>query len=361
MQITESIQKLIKDLKKTQHGDRTNPLYDATKDFHTEGGVWKHTIRAIESLQDILNRLKGKYPQVSDLDVHKLRTAILYHDIGKIGTQTPYSGDKPERQGSYSSKGHGEKDIVDELFKKYELTVSDDIRDLITGHHFNPNQFKEFYEDKGFTEALYLIVIKIADSMSTGNKSYQQAYDHVLPFMQQISGQKEESNEGGRTWLLGILEGENLRNLLLELSEEDSYYYRGVTKQDAINSVKRGYPSETKDAMPLDWEVVEYSIGYDIEEMSEEDIEIWAQSVVEWYDGSPESVKGGLNMTMDFEHAKGYGYNNGDTIVLGLDPQSEVAEFSDVHAFARDHKNVKIVFIYFNGNFYSPEDFLKIV
>jgi hypothetical protein len=136
--------------------------------------------------------------------------------------------------------------------------------------------------------------------------------------------------------------------------------YRGVDKATAKKWAK-GVPIPTRplEQMPLDWEVVEYSLGDTIKDMSDEEIEEYVQGVVPWYDGSAKSVEGGLNVTTDFENAKGYAGDNG--FVLCLEFLGEYVEFSDAHTYVKNAKEVKVVSIYSvkNDVYYTPEDFIK--
>lgn len=138
------------------------------------------------------------------------------------------------------------------------------------------------------------------------------------------------------------------------IDENDAEYYRGVSIEDAINWCK-GNPTPSYDPMPLDFEVVEYGIGDAIDDMDEDDVENWVKSVCDWYDGSPKSVKNGLNVTTDFSNAEGYG-----ECVLGLNSTGEVAEFSDSHVFIRNYKETELVFVYYEDEFYTPEEFLRL-
>jgi hypothetical protein len=100
---------------------------------------------------------------------------------------------------------------------------------------------------------------------------------------------------------------------LLEQIQDDSdpeflyKYFRGISLNELneIIATKRVLPSS--DLIPFDNEVLEYAIGEDYGDMSQEDIDDWIMGVVWWYDGSLKSVKGGVNLTTDFDNAKGYG------------------------------------------------------
>jgi len=117
--------------------------------------------------------------------------------------------------------------------------------------------------------------------------------------------------------------------------------WRGISSSefDAIQKTGRIIPSQ--DLMPLDYEVVEYGIGDDIHEMSEEDIEGWVQSVCPWYDGSLSSIKGGVNVTTDRANAEGYG-----DVVVAIGGTSDYCDFSDSHRFVKETSKCRILYHY---------------
>ena len=137
----------------------------------------------------------------------------------------------------------------------------------------------------------------------------------------------------------------NIFEAINEIDEFDAELYRGVTKEEA-EKWEKGIPVPTRNEnlMPVDWEIVEYGIGDEARNMSDEEIENWVKSVCYWYDGSLGSIKNGVNLTTDFDNAKGYG-----KYVLGFNPSTvntEIADFSEAHKFCRNAKDLKLVFIY---------------
>jgi hypothetical protein len=141
-----------------------------------------------------------------------------------------------------------------------------------------------------------------------------------------------------------------------QADEFSAQYYRGVSKEEGQRWLK-GERISSKDLMPLDWEVVEYGIGDEAKSMTEKEVDDWVKSVCWWYDGSKKSIEGGLNLTSDFENAKGYAH---DGFVLGIDAD-EVVEFSDAHHFLKDAKDAKLVFVYDikKDKFISPNKKVK--
>jgi len=134
--------------------------------------------------------------------------------------------------------------------------------------------------------------------------------------------------------------------------------YRGVSLEEAIISCcGKVPPTSDIEQMPLDWEIVEYTIGDEARDMSEKQVDNIVKGLVPWYDGSVESVKGGLNLTTDLENAKGYASEKG--AVLGIQVLDQTAEFSDDYLYARRADDAKVVKIYYQDKEYTPEQFLR--
>lgn len=124
-----------------------------------------------------------------------------------------------------------------------------------------------------------------------------------------------------------ITEGRDLQR------QFDSYgLYRGMSIAEAQKVLQLGRLLPSTDLMPLDWEVVEYGLGESASEMSEEEIDQWVMDVCPWYDGSVQSIQGGVNLTSDWENARGYA---GRGVVMAVICHCDVAEFSDAHYFAQ--------------------------
>jgi 23S rRNA maturation-related 3'-5' exoribonuclease YhaM len=173
--VDESIQELVKDMKATQHGDRVNPFYELVKDYHKEGGVWKHTMIALRALPEIASVLGPEFEEVYADNINDLRAAILYHDIGKVATQTPSTS----RVGSYSFPQHSAEDVVDKVAVEYGIALSPIVRKLVVHHHDSPEQFKQLPAE--FQKLL--AILKVADNMAVGPKDVSAAVAHVKPFL----------------------------------------------------------------------------------------------------------------------------------------------------------------------------------
>lgn len=121
--------------------------------------------------------------------------------------------------------------------------------------------------------------------------------------------------------------------------------FRGVSEEDFKKIQKNKWTVlPSVDLMPFDNEVIEYSMGEDYSEASEDEIENYIKAVCDWYDGSLNSVKSGVNITTDCQNAEGYG-----EIVLAIISDGEYADFSESHRFLKDYKDAKVIG-YLNDN-----------
>lgn len=123
-----------------------------------------------------------------------------------------------------------------------------------------------------------------------------------------------------------LLEWEIVNNQRIE-------YFRAVGADEMQKAIKLGHlPYLSKDAMSQDWEVIELSMqenGYD------GDPDEYVNELVPW------NPKTGVNITTDFDNAKGYG-----DYVLGLENNGSQADFTKSHIFAKDPKQVKVLAVY---------------
>jgi hypothetical protein len=119
-------------------------------------------------------------------------------------------------------------------------------------------------------------------------------------------------------------------------------YFRGVSREDLKKINKSGKLIPSSDLIPFDNEVLEYAFGDEYSRMSEDQIDSAIKDVIPWYNGSMSSVKNGVNLTTDFENAKGYG----DFVIATNGDNADIADVSDAHAFARNAKDVDVSAIY---------------
>lgn len=123
--------------------------------------------------------------------------------------------------------------------------------------------------------------------------------------------------------------------------KEGAPYFRGISREEYEQIKKDGKLLPSTDLIPFDSEVIKYSLGDEYYDMNEYNIDNWLKNIIPWYDGSMNSVQGGVNLTNDFYNAQGYG-----DIVVALEPIGEVEDISDAHAFARSPSDLNIVGFY---------------
>ena len=138
---------------------------------------------------------------------------------------------------------------------------------------------------------------------------------------------------------------EQCQKIIIESEFSKPEAYRGVSLENAKIILKQGYLLPSQDLMPLDYEVIAHSIGDEINDMSEEEIEQWLHNTVSWYNGSYESIVSGVNLTTDKYNASGYG--NG--VVFGVVCNGEVALFTDEYLFAKSAKECVPVMAIYKG------------
>ena len=123
-----------------------------------------------------------------------------------------------------------------------------------------------------------------------------------------------------------------LKNLLKEWEEVNGQridYFRAVDSEEMKQAAKlKHLPKYSSDPMSTDWEVIELSMQES--GVEDQDPEEYVMSLVPW-----RPINKGVNVTTDFENAKGYG-----DYVLGLDVQSSAVDFTQSHVFAKDPKKV---------------------
>ena len=110
-------------------------------------------------------------------------------------------------------------------------------------------------------------------------------------------------------------------------------YFRAVGEDEMRKAVQlKHLPYLSKDPMSEDWEVIELSMQ---ENQYEGDPEDYVNELVPW------NPKTGVNLTADFDNAKGYG-----DYVLGLENEGSQADFTKSHIFAKDPSKVRVVAVY---------------
>jgi hypothetical protein len=138
---------------------------------------------------------------------------------------------------------------------------------------------------------------------------------------------------------------------IFESNQGGRILYRGVSLEEAIKSCKEGHlVYRSEDPMSKDWEVIEYGLGGQASEMSEEEIDEYINELVPW---SP--VSEGVNLTSDLSNARGYSEIVLEVNLVGY----EYAEFSRYHFFAKNPEDCLVKTIHYNDTEYSKEEFLE--
>jgi tRNA nucleotidyltransferase/poly(A) polymerase len=151
--------------------------------YHPEGNVWEHTLRALES-------------NVREDDPF-LNIAILFHDIGKPSCFKI-------RKGNETFYGHAKKgsDIIKDIAAQYR--ISNNVRDALmytTGNHMKmhlltkmkPAKIARMMQDSNWE---YLVEVAKADILSRGCSEYllKEAIDEVKEMMLRIESMKNYKN-----------------------------------------------------------------------------------------------------------------------------------------------------------------------
>ena len=116
------------------------------------------------------------------------------------------------------------------------------------------------------------------------------------------------------------------------INQDDAEYYLEVTPEIAL-SYCNGKPIPSDDPIPLNIQVLEYVFGVPIGGATDEEYDELAQETCDWYDGTIESIKNGVDAVNSFDFA-----GEGPDFVLGVNYPGvdEIAEFGDLHIFLKD-------------------------
>ena len=142
------------------------------------------------------------------------------------------------------------------------------------------------------------------------------------------------------------------------------YVFRSVDKNTAKEYCKGNYiPTSNLGQMVFDNEILAMAIGEDIyDELSQEEIDEMITEICPWYDGSLDSVRGGINTTSNLERA--LDYDDGEYIlILKLKPNAQVADFGEDYVYVKSEKEIEIhsVYVSKDGVVYTPTEFLDVI
>lgn len=120
-------------------------------------------------------------------------------------------------------------------------------------------------------------------------------------------------------------------------------YFRGVSEEDLKEIQRLGHLLPSTDRITEDPEVLEQVFGSDYYEMTERQLKSTLKGMIPWYDGKENSLKDTVNLTKDFENAKGYGEY---VVAVKVEPLYSVIDLNKVYAVASPSKSVKVGAIY---------------
>jgi len=125
------------------------------------------------------------------------------------------------------------------------------------------------------------------------------------------------------------------------LDQNDAEFYLEVTPEIAL-SFCNGKPLPSDDPIPLNHQILEYAFGM-ADDVTDNDYISAAIDVCDWFDGTPKSIKDGVNAINQYE----FDYvSEGPDFVLGVNYDGESAEFGDIHVFLKDYRKIEVVFVY---------------
>jgi len=141
------------------------------------------------------------------------------------------------------------------------------------------------------------------------------------------------------------------------LNQDDALFYMEVTPEVAL-SYCSGNPLPSNDPIPLNYQILEYAFGMPIGGATDEEYDEVAQENCDWYDGTLQSIKDGINTVNSFDFA-----SEGPDFVLGINYEGnledESAEFGDLYIFFKDYRKIELIFVYDckKEKYYSPHIF----
>jgi len=142
------------------------------------------------------------------------------------------------------------------------------------------------------------------------------------------------------------------------------YVFRSVDKNTAKEYCKGNYiPTSDLGQMVFDNEVLAMAIGEDeYDELSQDEIDEIITEMCPWYDGSLNSVRGGINTTSELERALDY-YDAEYILILKLKPNAQVADFGEDYVYVKSGKEIEIHSVYVprDGAIYTPKEFLEVI
>lgn len=234
-----------------------------------------------------------------------------------------------------------------EIAKNGHTEIYSDIKDVLGNVDLDFNSLEEPKKER-FHKAFNNRKIETPIAVKFSDSDYDLVAGNT-----RLSGLVNNGITNFPIWIVDI--SHLMENMINENFNEVQFhkqeYYRGVGLDEAIKACESGHLIYfSNDPMPYDWEVIEYSMGGEARDASEEDIENFVKSIVYW-----KPINKGVNLTTDLENAMGY-----SDIVLTVNIDGDYAEFSDSHIFARNPNECKVIKVYYKHKEYTPQEFLNL-
>ena len=189
--------------------------FDHNPKFHPEGNVWEHTLAALRSY-------KG--------NDYRVNLALLFHDVGKTGTQTI------EESGDIRYHGHESESvrIAEEILRKYKFS-NDDIDTILfcIGNHMKACKIEEMRPGKIYKIASHkdwslLQDVLYCDKVSRGDRFNRNRFNEMMEHYTDVANRwKSKLNEKSNhivsghyvMHLTGLKPGPEIGRILKEITE----------------------------------------------------------------------------------------------------------------------------------------------
>lgn len=137
---------------------------------------------------------------------------------------------------------------------------------------------------------------------------------------------------------------------LYNLTKDPNFIgYKGVSIEDSKQILKDNFLKPSDDPAPFNKAILKDCFGGLYEDMTDAEIERWVFKNVKFYNGSPSSLKNGLNVLKDFVRAA----SEGD-IVMVVATDCESAKLSSEHIFVKDASRCWVLGYVFQGDLFVP-------
>ena len=137
---------------------------------------------------------------------------------------------------------------------------------------------------------------------------------------------------------------------LYKLTKDPNFIgYKGVSIEESKQILKDNFLKPSDDPAPFNKAILKDCFGELLKDMKDEELERWIFKNVKFYNGSPSSLKNGLNVLRDFVRASSEG-----EIVMVLATDCESAKLSPEHIFVKDASRCWAIGYIFQGDLFVP-------